>query len=144
MPEDELLVIGGKATDGADRSDSDFVVLKLTTNGTRYNTFGTNGLVTLDLGKGNDNPRTALVQPDGQIVVSGHTSDAGVVTTVLFRLLSNGQFDTSFGRDGVVNVALLQFVAEAYDVALQGTNLVIAGYGRDTSAGTVDIISARF
>lgn len=77
-------------------------------------------------------------------MASGHTSDAGVVTTVLFRLLSNGQFDTSFGRDGVVNVALLQFVAEAYDVALQGTNLVIAGYGRDTSAGTVDIISARF
>jgi hypothetical protein len=43
-----------------------------------------------------------------------------------------------------VNVALLPFIAEAYDVALQGENLVIAGYGRDTSAGTVDIISARF
>lgn len=144
LPGDELLLIGGKVADGPDRSDSDYAVLKLTANGTRDNTFGTNGLVTLDIGKGNDNPRTALVQPDGKIVVSGHTSDAAVITTVLFRLLPDGQFDTSFGRDGVVNVALLPFVAEAYDVALQGTNLVIAGYGRDTSAGTVDIISARF
>ncbi len=43
-----------------------------------------------------------------------------------------------------MNVALLAFVAEAYDVAFQGQNLIIAGYGRDTSTGTVDIISARF
>ena len=144
LPGDDLLLIGGKLADGEGRTDIDYVVVKLTANGTMDTTFGANGLVTLDIGKGNDNPRTALVQPDGKIVVSGHTSDAGVVTTVLFRLLSDGQFDTSFGRDGVVNVALLPFVAEAYDVALQGTNLVIAGYGRDTSAGTVDIISARF
>ncbi|HBH81671.1 MAG TPA: hypothetical protein DDY39_17740, partial [Nitrospira sp.] len=64
LPGDKLLLIGGKAADGADRSDSDYAVLKLTANGTRDNTFGTNGLVTLDIGKGNDNPRTALVQPD--------------------------------------------------------------------------------
>ena len=144
LPEDSLLLIGGKLSDGVDRTDIDYAVVKLTANGTIDTTFGTNGLVTLDIGSGNDNPRTALVQPDGKIVVSGHTSDTGVVTTVLFRLLPDGQFDTSFGRDGVVNVALLPFVAEAYDVALQGQNLVIAGYGRDTSAGTVDIISARF
>ena len=43
-----------------------------------------------------------------------------------------------------MNVALLASVAEAYDVALQGQNLVIAGYGRAVSPGTVDIISARF
>jgi uncharacterized delta-60 repeat protein len=85
------------------------------------------------------------VQPDGKIVVSGHTRGTNdVVTTVLFRLLSNGQFDPSFGNNGVVKVALLASVAEAYDVALQGQNLVIAGYGRETSTGTVDIISARF
>lgn len=85
------------------------------------------------------------MQPDGKIVVSGHTRETNdVVTTVLFRLLSNGQFDPSFGKNRVLNVALLASVAEAYDVALQGQNLVIAGYGRETSTGAVDIISARF
>jgi uncharacterized delta-60 repeat protein len=141
---DDLLVVGGKLADGAGRTDIDYAVVKLTSNGTLDTTFGTNGLATLDVGKGTDGPRTAIVQPDGKIVVSGHTSDAGVVTTVLFRLLPNGQFDSSFGTNGVVNVALLAFVAEAYDVALQGQHLVIAGYGRDASPGTVDIISARF
>ncbi len=52
------------------------------------------------------------------IVVSGHTSDAGVVTTVLFRLLSDGQFHTSFGQGNIHHSVLLPFVAEAYDVAL--------------------------
>jgi uncharacterized delta-60 repeat protein len=118
--------------------------MKLTSNGTVDTTFGANGLVTLDIGAGNDNPRTAIIQPDGRIVVSGHTSDAGVITTVLFRLLPDGQFDSTFGQNGIVHVALLGFVAEAYDVAFQGQNLIIAGYGRDASTGTVDIISARF
>lgn len=144
MPGDNLLAIGGKLADGTGRTDIDYAVVKLTSNGTRDTTFGTNGLVTLDIGTGVDNPRTAITQPDGKIVVSGHTSDAGVITTVLFRLLPDGQFDASFGRNGVVHVALLAFIAEAYDVALQGEHLVIAGYGRDTSTGTVDIISARF
>jgi uncharacterized delta-60 repeat protein len=144
LPGDSLLIVAGKLAERPGRTDNDYAVMKLTSNGTVDTTFGTNGLVTLDIGTGNDNPRTAIVQPDGKIVVSGHTSDAGVITTVLFRLLPDGQFDSSFGRDGVVNVALLAFVAEAYDIALQGQHLVIAGYGRDTSAGTVDIISARF
>lgn len=144
MPGDNLLAIGGKLADGTGRTDIDYAVVKLTSNGTRDTTFGTNGLVTLDIGTGVDNPRTAITQPDGKIVVSGHTSDAEVVTTVLFRLLPNGQFDSSFGQNGVVNVALLAFVAEAYDVALQGQNLVIAGYGRNASSGTIDISSARF
>lgn len=144
LPEDNLLIVGGKLADGAGRTDTDYAVMNLTANGTVNTSFGTNGLVTLDIGKGVDNPRTAIVQPDGKIVGGGHTSDAGVITTVLFRLLPDGQFDSPFGRDGVVHVALLAFVAEAYDVAFQGQNLIIAGYGRDTSTGTVDIISARF
>lgn len=106
--------------------------------------FGTNGLVTLDIGPGVNNPHTAIVQPDREIAVSNHTSDAGMITAVLFRLLPDGQFDSTFGRNGVVHLALLALIAEAYDVALQGQNLIIAGYGRDASTGTVEIISARF
>ena len=144
LPGDNLLVVGGKKADGAGRTDIDYAIVKLTAGGLLDTTFGTNGIFTLDVGTGNDSPRTAILQPDGKIVVSCHTSDAGVVTTVLFRLLPTGQLDPSFGVNGIVNAAILAFVAEAYDVALQGQNLVIAGYGRDASTGTVDIISARF
>lgn len=145
LPGDDLLVVGGKLADGAGRKDIDYAVVKLTSNGTRDTAFGTNGLATLDVGQGGDQPRTAIVQPDGKIVVSGHTDGTDdVVTTVLFRLFPDGRFDSTFGQNGVVNVALLASVAEAYDVALQGENLVIAGYGKNASTDTVDIISARF
>ncbi len=145
LPNDELLVVGGKKADGNGRTDIDYVVAKLDAGGVIDPGFGVGGLVTLDIGNGNDNPRTAVVQPDGNIVVSGHTSGAnGVITTVLFRLLPTGQFDSTFGQQGVVNHALLPSVAEAYDVALQGNHLVIAGYGRMNPTDTVDIIAARF
>ena len=145
LREDDLLIIGGKLADGTGRTDIDYAVVKLTSHGAVDTTLGTDGHLTLDLEQGGDSPRTAIVQPDGKIVVSGHTRGTNdVVTTVLFRLLSNGQFDPSFGKNGVVNVALFASVAEAYDVALQGQTLVIAGYGWEVSPGTVDIISARF
>ena len=123
LPGDDLLVVGGKLADGTGRTDIDYAVVKLTSHGAVDTTFGTDGHLTLDLEQGGDSPRTAIVQPDGKIVVSGHTRGTNdVVTTVLFRLLSNGQFDPSFGNNGVVTVALLASVAEAYDVALQGQN----------------------
>ena len=77
-------------------------------------------------------------------LISSSEIDEEKVSEQLFRLLSNGQLDPSFGNTGVVKVALVASVAEAYGVALQKQNLVIAGYGRDASTGTVDIISARF
>lgn len=145
LPGDDHLVVGGKLADGAGRTDIDYAVVKLTSQGNVDTTFGTNGCVTLDVEQGSEQPRTAIVQLDGKIVVSGHADGINdVITTQLFRLLPNGRFDASFGINGVVNVALLASVAEAYDVALQGQNLVIAGYGRAVSPGTVDIISARF
>lgn len=149
LPEDDLLIVGGKLADGAGRTDIDYAVVKLTAEGLIDTTFGTNGLVTLDIEQGNDSPRTAIVQPDGKIVVTGHTEIAEdtpneVVTAVIFRLTSSGQFDFTFGNNGVVSNALGLRIAEAYDVSLQGSNLVIAGYGRPATATTVDILSARF
>lgn len=149
LPGDSLLLVGGKLADGAGRTDIDYAVVKLKADGSIDQTFGANGLVTLDVEQGNDSPRKAIVQPDGKIVVTGHTEIAEdtpneVVTAVLFRLTSNGQFDSTFGNNGVVSNALGLRIAEAYDVALQGTSLIIAGYGRPATAATVDILSARF
>ncbi len=145
LPGDDLLLVGGKLADGPGRKDIDYVVAKLEPTGQLDPSFGQGGVVTLDVDNGNDNPRTAILQPDGKIVVSGHTADAaGVITTVLFRLSPTGQLDSTFGKNGVVNEKLLPSIAEAYDVAFQGQNLVIAGYGKVNAADTVDIISARF
>ena len=70
---DDLLVVGGKLGDGAGCTDIDYAVVKLTSHGAVDTTFGTDGHVTLDIEQGGDSPRAAIVQPDGKIVVSGHT-----------------------------------------------------------------------
>ncbi|MGO9518544.1 MAG: hypothetical protein ACLPND_16025 [Candidatus Korobacteraceae bacterium] len=70
-------------------------VLRYTASGVLDSTFGTSGIVTLSFING---PAASgvLVQPDGNILVANNS---------LFRLLSNGQFDTSFGSGGTARTA---------------------------------------
>jgi uncharacterized delta-60 repeat protein len=70
-------------------------VLRYTTSGVLDSTFGTGGIVTLSFING---PLASgvLVQTDGNILVADNS---------LFRLLSNGQFDTSFGTGGTARTA---------------------------------------
>lgn len=147
MPDDRVLVVGAKRAEGAGRTDRDLAVVMLDKNGKPDPSFATGGTLTVDVGGGSETPKVAVVQPDGKIVVSGYTRSAGespVVSPVLVRVLPDGTFDTGFGTNGVSNVQLLPAVSEAYDVALQGDNLVITGYGRASADEKVDMISARF
>jgi len=70
-------------------------VARFTTAGVLDSTFGTNGIVTL--AEINGPPQSGvLIQPDGKILVANHN---------LFRLLSTGQLDTSFGANGAAFTA---------------------------------------
>ena len=70
-------------------------IARYTSTGALDSTFGTNGIVTLN--EINGPPQSGvLIQPDGKILVADKD---------LFRLLSNGQPDTSFGNGGQVNNA---------------------------------------
>ena len=70
-------------------------VLRYTASGVLDSTFGTSGMVTLSFING---PAASgvVVQPDGNILVANNS---------LFRLMSNGQFDTSFGTGGAAKTA---------------------------------------
>ena len=65
-------------------------VVRYTSAGVLDSTFGTGGIV--DLSEINGPAQSGVaIQPDGKILVADNR---------LFRLLSNGQFDTSFGSNG--------------------------------------------
>jgi uncharacterized delta-60 repeat protein len=71
-------------------------------------TFGSGGLVPLQIGMSQRTSDTVLIQPDGKIVIAGtipvqcfECYDFAVV-----RLLPNGQLDASFGTNGVVTTDL--------------------------------------
>ncbi|MFI5116932.1 MAG: hypothetical protein ACHP8B_09555 [Terriglobales bacterium] len=70
-------------------------VVRYTSAGVLDSTFGTGGIVTLNEILG-PSASGVLVQPDGKILVADRS---------LFRLLSDGQFDTSFGTGGSARTA---------------------------------------
>ncbi|MFO0693926.1 MAG: hypothetical protein U0230_10255 [Polyangiales bacterium] len=142
-----LILVAGKVSTEGGRADVDFAVLGLDVDGDPIGSFGSGGVVVVDVEHGRDSPRTAVVLPDGKVVVCGYTrSDASdaVVRPVLFRLETNGTLDASFGEGGLTSPALLPAAFEAYDVELQGDSLVVAGYGKAEAASKVDVVAARF
>ncbi|MFT3695976.1 MAG: hypothetical protein QM831_22760 [Kofleriaceae bacterium] len=90
-------------------------------------TFGTNGVVTLDLG-GSELAGRVTREPSGRIVISGG---------MLFGFTSDGRLDTSFGNDGEVAVtsSFADLVAANDDLYLLSSTL---GAERHLATGEVD------
>lgn len=94
--------------------------------GTLDPTFGTNGIVIIDLGNDSDSGKAVLVQPDGRIVM---LASAQGQTPVLMRFNANGSVDSSFGVAGKLSVDF------GYKVALQPDGkLLVAGFSRGSFA----------
>ena len=143
LANDELLVTG-KRQRAAGATLSDLTVTKLSASGELVTTFGTQGTFDFQIPNTAISPRNAQVLSDGTIIASGYYTDNSIVRPVLFKLTSAGALDTSFGVGGVYTEQILPSVTEAYGVAIQGTDFVTVGYGRDSTdnAGT-DWVSLR-
>lgn len=159
LPDDKVVVIGTRGPGGTPgRLDRDFAFIGLTPNGALDPTFGDGGggitfLNTRGVVNGveqdlNESARQAIVAPDGKIVVGSYSEGTdGSAVPRLIRLLPNGSLDPAFGVAGIATAPLFGTAAnetEFYDVALQGHNYVVTGYGRPGLAGTVDMFAARF
>jgi len=139
---DALVVTGVQKATG--RTDSDFAIVKLKADGARDTTFGTNGVATVDIDNLSTTMRTATVLSDGSVVGAGYYTDADkVVRPVLFKLTPTGTLDTTFGKSGIFNEALLPAAAEAYGAAPQGSSFITVGYGRATTTESLDWLSFR-
>jgi uncharacterized delta-60 repeat protein len=75
--------------------------MRLTSAGVLDPTYGTNGVVRIDIGGFADNSRRLLVLPDSRILlVGGGRSTAADVDGVVVRLLPDGQPDPTFSTTG--------------------------------------------
>lgn len=70
---------------------------KAQTAGSFNTTFGTNGLVTTDIGFQSNEAYKELIQPDGKIIIIGHNSNG-----IILRYNTNGTLDTTFNGTGKV------------------------------------------
>ena len=141
-PDDRLIVSGGQKRAGA--TDTDWAIVRLTANGARDTTFGTNGVFSFDLENVNNNPRNPAILPDGSVISSGYYTSNGAILPGVFKVTPSGTLDTTFGTNGYFNQAVFAAQTEAYGVALQGTKLVTTGYGRNSSSEeSLDWVSLR-
>ena len=151
----KIVVLGNAEHPGAtDARDRDIVVLRFNPNGTKDTTWGTDGVVTLDLSTGVVNGTGFSADSawgleryaDDRLVISGGQVRSGATDTdfALVRLNADGTRDITFGTNGVVTLDT-QLNGSTSDTAsprnvtiLPGTDGVLgAGYrplaGHDTA-----------
>jgi uncharacterized delta-60 repeat protein len=138
-----LYVSGSAVASG--RDDTDFVVLRVTPAGARDTSFGTAGVVTVDVSNFDATPKKILVDGSGRAIVGGYYTNptTTVVSPILFRLTTAGALDTTFGAAGVWTEEVLPSTAEIYAFGLQGDAIVTAGYGRANTNVEMDFLSMR-
>ncbi|MGH3774891.1 MAG: hypothetical protein ACRDRR_04020 [Pseudonocardiaceae bacterium] len=168
-PDGKIILVSTRGPDLADRpgrDDSDFAIIRLTRNGALDPTWDGDGIAIVDtVGPANstddangttrslnENPRQAIIEPNGRVVVGAYSSGEGRAQGRVLRFLPNGALDQSFGAGGIATVPGNFFHAdggpsstiEFYDIARQGSSYVVCGYGRGVEGVPVDAISARF
>jgi uncharacterized delta-60 repeat protein len=113
--------------------DADFVVARLTPDGSADPTFGSAGFVRTPVNlteNGNDQLRAVAVDPSGRVLVGGYAQDpTNHYQWVFARYTPTGALDTSFGTAGLVILDLggwSNWRNGPYDVVLQPDGKIVA------------------
>ncbi len=138
LQSDDKIVLVGYTNNGV---GDDIALVRFNPDGTLDTSLGGTGIVTTDIGGGNEEARSVAIQSDGKIVLVGYT-DLGAETNVaVVRYNIDGSLDTDFAGDGTVTTAVRPDNFGS-SVAIQNDGkIVVAGYSLfDTS----DFIVLRY
>jgi uncharacterized delta-60 repeat protein len=124
--------------------DSDFLVIRLLSNGDLDSTFGTNGAVIAGFSPGSiDETNDLVIQPDGKILIAGWTRTVDKDVAVL-RFNSDGSPDSTFGVNGKVATDISGNFEEAHSIKLlPGGRIVVAGFSSSPFTAQ-DVMVARY
>ena len=140
--EGRILVAGHTLGDGV---TLDFALARYSAGGELDESFGAHGLVTTDVGGGDDFAESLTVQRDGRIVVVGRATSPTILDLAVVRYRDDGTPDTSFGTGGTITADFHGGGEFGQDVAIQPDGrIVAAGYtanGRDTEFALMRIMT---
>lgn len=124
LQNDGKIVVAGQYDNG---NNYDVRVLRYNSDGTLDNTFGTMGLITIDVFSfQDDTPSGIAVLSDGRIIVCGSIGSGG---GFLLKLNTDGSMDNSFNSSGTV---LLSRVSSGMKIQSDG-KIVIVGTKKSSS-----------
>lgn len=122
----------------------DMVLLKYNTSGTLDPNFGTGGIVTFN-NSDEDVAYGVKIQPDNKIVVGGSSglSFFGPRSMAVWRYLSNGTPDNTFGTNGFTTTDIYPDYQDINSIALQADGKIVAA-GRTYNGSQNDIAVVRY
>lgn len=112
-------------------------------DGTLDLSFGTNGFVITNIGGTDDASTSAVLQPDGKIIVAGWTNVSGIYDFIVVRYNTNGSIDTTFGNNGIATANAGGDDEGAFSVVLQPDGKIVTG-GYSNASGNYDFVVIRF
>lgn len=118
---------------GCVRNDTyDFALFRYTASGDLDNTFGSGGIVSIDLSGDFDQANSVAIDDDGNIVAAGYAkNNDGYQDFVLVRYLETGKPDPSFGNEGIVKTNILSTdLGESCTIDSNG-KIIVAGQASD-------------
>ncbi len=139
QPDQKIIAVGESSNYTPTGTDTDFALVRYTSDGFLDSTFGTDGKINTDFG-GNDIGFGVAVQPDGKIVVSGYSETNG--DFALARYTGNGTPDNTFGTDGKVTTSYSDYEG-CFSVALQTDGKIVAA-GFSQNGGNQDFAVMRY
>jgi len=110
--------------------DDDFGLVRYNTDGSLDTSFNGTGIVTTDLGSSIDCIKSVTLQGT-DIVVAGNSASGSKDCLAVARYNSDGSLDTGFGGTGKVVTSFGAQNSEAWAVAADGTDIIVAGTYRD-------------
>jgi uncharacterized delta-60 repeat protein len=110
----------------------DFAVVRYNPDGALDHSFGSNGIVTTDLGTEDDRATDIALQPDGKIIAVGNT----LLGTGLVRYLPDGTPDPTFGDGGGKAVSDIHTEINGVALTPAGTILIAGTRGGDIAVAS--------
>lgn len=138
----KIVVVGTIVKSGTDPNRADFLVARLNKNGSLDNSFGTKGMMEVDLSGYADAATCVAITSEGKIIVAGRVQDQnGNTALALLQLNGNGSLDASFGKSGKL-IAKFAEASQATTIALQADGKIVVGGFIDTNNS--DFLLLRF
>ncbi len=124
---DGAILLAGFSS-GSSSADSDFAVLRYTSNGSLDASFDGDGKLVSSAGYRTEALRAVTVQPDGKIIAVGYADNSDGLARgrdlVLLRYHRNGSLDSGFDGDGIVTADFSRYDL-AYSVTLQSDGKIL-------------------
>ena len=99
---DGKIVAGGTSYDPNDPEDYGFALARFNSDGSLDTTFGNQGKVFTQIGPGDDEISSLVIQTDGKLLAGGYIADNPNYYPYLVRYHLDGTLDTGFGSGGIV------------------------------------------